>query len=156
MKILKKAGILLLLVLLVAQFFGPEKNKGDITAVEPFINETQPSDQVHQILKNTCFDCHSNVTRYPWYGSITPVNYWIADHIDHGKKELNFSDWENYSLKKKEHKMEETYEEVEEKHMPLDSYTWMHADAKLTDEQIKVVVDWAKEVQANYKSRLNN
>lgn len=154
MKILKKIGWFLLLALLIAQFFRPEKNEGDLATITPFVEETNPPEDVHNILKNTCYDCHSNVTKYPWYNKITPINYWMADHVNHGKEELNFSDWSTYSLKKKEHKMEEVYEEVEEKHMPLDSYTWIHSEAKLTDEQIKAVVDWAKQVQANYKSQL--
>ncbi len=155
MKILKKIGWFLLLVLLISQFFGPDKNEGDLTTLEPFISETKPPEAVHKILKETCFDCHSNVTRYPWYNKITPVNYWLAHHIDEGKEELNFSEWSSYSVKKKEHKMEEVYEEVEKKKMPLKSYTWTHAEAKLTDDQIKAVVDWAKPIQANYKSQLN-
>ncbi|MDJ0645299.1 MAG: heme-binding domain-containing protein [Flavobacteriaceae bacterium] len=156
MKILKKIGWFLLVALLIAQFFSPEKNNGDLTSITAFVQETNPPDNVHEILKTTCFDCHSNFTRYPWYNNITPVNYWMADHVRHGKGEVNFSEWSTYSLKKKEHKMEEVYEEVEEKHMPLESYTWIHSDAKLTDEQIKAVVDWAKSVQSDFKSQLNN
>lgn len=155
MKILKKLGWFLVLALVVAQIFRPEKNDGDLATITLFTNETNPPDNVYEILKTTCFDCHSNVTKYPWYNKITPVNYWIADHIDDGKEELNFSEWKAYSLKRKEHKMKEVYEEVEKRHMPLESYTWMHSEATLTDEQIKAVVDWAKQVQTDYKSQLN-
>ena len=121
---------------MIAQFFQPEKNEGDITSIYSYIlyAETNPSAKVQTILKNACFDCHSNNTRYPWYSKITPVNYWMADHIKVGKKKLNFSKWSEYSLKRKEHKMEELWEEVEEKEMPLNSYTWTHFDAQLTDE----------------------
>ena len=155
MKIIRRLGWLLVLVFIIAQFFRPEKNEGDVSSIEPFVAETNPPQQVHEILKTTCFDCHSNFTRYPWYNRITPVNYWMAGHVDHGKEELNFSEWNSYSLKRKEHKMEEVYEEVEEKHMPLESYTWTHGDARLTDEQIKVVVNWAKRLQSDYKRQLN-
>ena len=155
MKILKKIGWVLLIALLIAQFFRPDKNEGDLTSVSAFEAETNSSNEVQTILKNTCYDCHSNFTRYPWYNAITPINYWMADHVDHGKDELNFSDWSSYSLKRKEHKMEEIYEEVEEKHMPLDSYTWTHGDANLSEEEIALVVNWAKSAQANYKAELN-
>ena len=112
MKIVKKILWFLLLVFSIAQFFGPEKNEGEIKTLNVFLAETNPNEQVKQILKESCFDCHSDKTRYPWYFNITPVNYWIADHIEHGKGDLNFSEWETYSLKKKEHKMEEVWEEV--------------------------------------------
>lgn len=155
MKIAKKILWFLLIVFVIAQFFGPDKNDGDITSIDVFLTETNPPEQVKQILKESCFDCHSNKTRYPWYFNVTPVNYWIAGHIDHGKEDVNFSDWVSYSLKKKEHKMEELWEEVKKKEMPLESYTWTHSEANLTDEQIEAVVNWAKGVQENYKQQLN-
>lgn len=154
MKFVKKALLAILVVFVLAQFFGPRKNQGEMSSLDSFIAETKPSDEVHMILKQACFDCHSNVTRYPWYNNITPVNYWIADHIRHGKGELNFSKWSEYSLKRKEHKMEEVWEEVKEKHMPLDSYTWIHGEADLSQEQIDKVVAWAKQIQANYKAQM--
>tara|TARA_R110000787_G_scaffold196454_1_gene307799 strand:+ start:22053 stop:22526 length:474 start_codon:yes stop_codon:yes gene_type:complete len=155
MKIVKKIGLFLLIIFVIAQFFGPETNAGEYTSLDGFIAETNPPEDVKAIMKATCFDCHSNSTNYPWYFNVTPVNYWIADHIEEGKKELNFSKWSSYSLKRKEHKFDEIWEEVEKKKMPLDSYTWTHDDAKLSDEQIAVIVTWAKEIQANYKIQIN-
>ncbi|AQS94976.1 cytochrome C [Polaribacter sp. BM10] len=155
MKTLKKILVFLLVVLVIAQFFGPEKNDGEMTSVAAFVSETNPPEDVKKILETTCYDCHSDKTVYPWYSNITPVNYWLDDHIKDGKKHLNFSKWSSYSLKKKEHKMDELYEEVEKGEMPLDSYTWTHADANLTQEQINAVVAWGKKVQADYKLQMN-
>lgn len=153
MKIVKKISYILIIALVVAQFFRPEKNDGNMN-IDAFISETNPPAAVHKILKETCFDCHSNKTTYPWYNAVTPVNYWLAEHIEDGKKHLNFSNWSSYSLKKKEHKMDELHEEVEEKEMPLNSYTWTHSEANLTPEQIEAVVVWGKKVQADYKQQL--
>ena len=155
MEIIKKILVVLLVVFIIMQFFGPDRNEGDITAIDAFLLETNPPSDVKGILENTCFDCHSDVTTYPWYNKITPVNYWLADHINDGKKHFNASDWEGYSLKKKEHKMDELIEEVEEKKMPLDSYTYTHSDANLTDEQITAVVTWGKEVRYQYQVQIN-
>jgi hypothetical protein len=156
MKILKKTGYFLLFTFIIAQFFGPEKNEGNLESIAAFITETNPPEDVKKILETTCYDCHTNKTEYPWYNNITPVNYWLAEHVKDGKKHLNFSKWSAYSLKKKEHKMDELYEEVEEKKMPLDSYTWTHSEANLTQKQIDAVVHWGKNVQANYKQQLNS
>jgi hypothetical protein len=150
MKIIKKVLILLLVVFVIAQFFGPDKNEGDLTSIASFLEETNPPEDVKFILKEGCFDCHSNGTRYPWYNNITPVNYWMAEHINNGKKHFNTSDWSKYSIKKKNHKLEELIEMVEEKEMPLPSYTWTHTEFKLTDSQIKSVVEWAKQVRLSY------
>lgn len=150
MKIIKKILWLLLLVFVIAQFFGPEKNQGDLVSIDAFLAETNPPEDVKKILESTCYDCHSDVTRYPWYNNITPVNYWLADHIDHGKKHFNLSNWEGNSLKKKDHKFEELIEMVEKKEMPLPSYTWTHTEAKLSDSQIKAVIAWANQVRFKY------
>jgi len=155
MKIIKKILVFLLVVLLIAQFFGPEKNDGNIATVNTFLVETNPPADVKKILETTCFDCHSAKTRYPWYDKITPINYWLDEHVKDGKKHLNFSKWSEYSLKRKEHKMDELYEEVEKGEMPLNSYTWTHSEANLTEKQIAAVVSWGKKVQADYKQQMS-
>jgi hypothetical protein len=150
MKILKKIGLLLLVVFVISQFFGPEKNDGDIASVDAFFADTNPPEDVKAILTSSCVDCHSDSTRYPWYNNITPVNYWLADHIEHGTKHFNVSKWAGYSDKKKDHKLEELIEMVEAKEMPLPSYTWTHGEAKLSQEQIDAVISWAKSVRLKY------
>ncbi|NRD24035.1 heme-binding domain-containing protein [Winogradskyella litoriviva] len=150
MKIIKKIALLLLVVFIIAQFFGPDKNEGDIASVEAFYTDTNPPEEVKIILENACNDCHSDNTRYPWYNNITPVNYWLADHVKHGKKHFNISKWNDYSDKKKDHKLDELIEMVEEKEMPLDSYTWTHGEAELSQDQIDAVIAWAKNVRLKY------
>jgi len=150
MKIIKKILLLLLIVFVIAQFFGPEKNQGEIASIDAFVSETNPSDEVMLVLKQACFDCHSDFTRYPWYNKITPVNYWLDGHVRHGKGELNFSKWSSYSVKRKDHKLEEVVEMVEAKEMPLESYTWTHKEAKLSDAQIKAVKNWVEKVRIGY------
>ncbi|MFN3136976.1 MAG: heme-binding domain-containing protein [Allomuricauda sp.] len=150
MKIAKKIALALLVVLVGMQFYRPEKNVAAGDYVAAFETETNPSPEVKAILNTACYDCHSDNTEYPWYNNIAPVSYWLADHIEDGKKHLNFSDWQNYDTKKKDHKLEELIEEVKEGEMPLKEYTWTHGDAKLTQEQISALVAWADGVRANY------
>lgn len=150
MKLVKKIALILLIILVIAQFFGPEKNEGELTSINAFYTETNPPADVKQILEVACNDCHSDVTKYPWYNNITPVNYWLASHVNDGKKHFNISNWEGNSVKRKDHKFEELIEMVEAKEMPLNSYTWSHSEAKLTEAQIKSVIDWAKNVRTMY------
>lgn len=144
-------AVVLLLVLIAMQFYRPEKNmaQGNHTAI--FITETNPPEDVKLILKSTCYDCHSNNTSYPWYNNIAPVSYWLADHVKQGKDELNFSVWGSYSAKKKDHKLEEVVEVIEEGEMPLKEYTWTHTEAKLTDAQKQAVIKWAKQSRVLYQ-----
>jgi Haem-binding domain len=150
MKIIKKILLLLFIGLLISQFFSPEKNEGNLASVNAFFEDTNPPEAVKLILKESCFDCHSSFTRYPWYNSITPVNYWIAGHIEEAQEELNFSKWKDYSIKKKDHKLDELIEVVEKKEMPLPSYTWTHGKAKLSKAQIEAVVEWANFARIKY------
>tara|TARA_R110002012_G_scaffold109650_4_gene253729 strand:- start:305 stop:781 length:477 start_codon:yes stop_codon:yes gene_type:complete len=150
MKIVKKILIALLVILVIMQFFGPDKNESDLEDIKPFLTETNPPKEVLAILENTCYDCHSSNTTYPWYNKITPVNYWLDGHIEEGKEHFNMSAWNSYSLKKKDHKLDELIEEVEEGEMPLESYTYTHGDADLTETQREQVIEWAKNVRAFY------
>lgn len=154
MKVLKKILLALLVILIAMQFYIPEKNSAETDLKTVFLTETNPSKEVQKILTTSCYDCHSNTTAYPWYNNIAPISYWLADHVKDGKKHLNFSDWENYSLKKKDHKLEEVIETVESGEMPLNEYTWTHGEANLTDAQKQALITWVKDTRALYQLKL--
>lgn len=151
MKIAKKIAFALLLILVAMQFFHPEKNlaRGDHTAA--FLIETNPSSDIQTLLMESCYDCHSNETRYPWYNNVAPISYWLADHIKDGKKHLNFSEWDGYTVKEKEHKIEEIIKMVGTGEMPLKEYTWTHEEAKLSEEQRNEIKQWAERTRALYQ-----
>jgi len=151
MKIVKKVALALLVIFVAMQFYLPEKNQAQGNHTALFISQTNPSPDVKLILQESCYDCHSNNTEYPWYNNVAPVSYWLASHVKDGKKHLNFSDWENYSVKKKDHKLEEVIEMVEAGEMPLNEYTWTHKTAKLTKEQRNLVIAWVKKTRDLYQ-----
>lgn len=94
------------------------------------------------ILKNSCYDCHSNNTRYPWYVNIQPLGWLMANHIKDGKADLNFSEFGTYSKRKQANKLRAIAESIKEGSMPISSYTIMHAEAKLNEENKKLIMDW--------------
>ena len=151
-KVIKYFLLLALAVLVVLQFIRPEANDGGYETVAAFEAETTPSEEVKAILRTNCYDCHSNQTEYPWYSYIAPVSYYLDDHIRHGKGEFNVSKWETFSVKKKDHKLEEVIEEVEEGHMPLDSYTWLHGD--LSEDDADALIEWATLARLKYADEL--
>lgn len=134
------AGLVILFIL--AQFFHPARNTGNAASANDITHVVPVPDTVLHILQVACYDCHSNHTNYPWYANITPVNYWLANHVNEGKHELNFSECATYSKKKMNHKLDEVMEQVVEKEMPLSSYTILHRDAKLSDAQAAMLVQW--------------
>ena len=127
----------LLASLIIIQFFRIDKSKPEYDTFQDFINITNPSESVKSSLKNACYDCHSNESKYPWYTNIAPVSFWVKGHIKGARQHLNFSEWGTYSAKKADHKLEECIEELQERNMPLKSYTWLHGEAKLSDEKIE-------------------
>jgi len=141
---LKNLLILLVLILILIQFYRPAKNISTEISSNSILTAVVVPQEVEQILKTSCYDCHSNNTVYPWYNNIAPVSWWLDHHVKEGKKELNFDEWANYTDKRKNHKLKEIKEQTEEKEMPLKSYLWIHNDAKLSDSQIKTLVDWAR------------
>ena len=144
----KKNIFLFILVLLVLiQFIRIDKSTKPVNAATDFIAMTSANAEVEQLLKVACYDCHSSQPTFPWYTNIAPVSWWIKHHIDEGSHHLNFSDWGTYTEKRKHHKLEECIEMVEEDEMPMDSYTWMHKEAKLTDAQKLQLVEFFKAVK---------
>lgn len=141
---LKRILLGLVAVLVILQFFRIDKTNPPLDQPNDFITQTNPPQEIAALLKDACYDCHSHETKYPWYTNIAPVSWWIKDHIDEAREHLNFSIWGTYEAKKRAHKLEECYEEVEEKHMPLKSYTWMHPEAKLDESQRSKLVKWFK------------
>jgi len=140
---LKKIFLFLLLALIIIQFIHPKPNKAS-GQQQNYIGNVHPiSEDVKSILAKACNDCHSNNTKYPWYSNIQPFDWWLTNHINDGKKELNFDEFTNRSLRYQYHKMEETIKTVKEGEMPLNSYTWIHKDAKLTKEEKNKLIDWA-------------
>lgn len=148
----KKILIVLLVVLVVIQFIRPEKNSTTAVSENDITAYYTVPENVQSILKKACYDCHSNNTEYPWYANIQPLGWWLQDHINEGKEELNFSEFGTYSAKKAAHKMEEVGEMVEEGEMPLESYTLIHKDAVLTHEEAETLIKWSKQIEASIKN----
>ena len=140
---IKKIAIGLLVVLVIIQFFRPARNISPEKSPNDITNKYAVPASVQEILKTSCNDCHSNNTVYPWYANIQPVAWWLADHVNEGKKKLNFSEYVTYSPKKAHHKLEEVIEMVKEGEMPLQSYTIIHQNAKLSEPQKLELANWA-------------
>ena len=148
--VLKIVLVIFVLILIIAQFIRPDLNQGNLDVNQDFLEHEAASPAIAMLMKNACYDCHSNSTSYPWYSKISPLSFWIQGHVDHGKENLNFSEWTTYSIKKKKHKLEECIEEVEDGKMPLKSYTWMHRNADLNQEDTDLLVEWFRALIAQY------
>ncbi len=144
-KLLKVIVILLVVGCVAIQFFRPSFSNPPIVAGHSIEESGSVPAEVQMLLSRSCNDCHSNKTLYPWYSQVSPFSWFLAGHIEDGRRELNFSEWGSYTASKKERKLEEICEMVESGTMPLAPYLWIHRDAALTAEQRKLICDWANE-----------
>ncbi|MGE5431987.1 MAG: heme-binding domain-containing protein [Syntrophomonadaceae bacterium] len=92
------------------------------------------SPQTRSLARRACYDCHSNETTWPYYSHIAPVSWFLSDHVHEGRKHLNFSQW-SYPRDREIKKARGMVKQIKEGEMPLDSYLWMHPEAKLTDNE---------------------
>ncbi len=130
------------MALIVIQFFPITLNESDTVPQSDFMVENQVPATIKNRLQVSCYDCHSNNTDYPWYSKIQPAAWYLEDHIQEGKDELNFNEWAEYSDRRKNSKLRSIISQIEEDKMPLDSYTLIHKDAILSDEDKRVIIDY--------------
>lgn len=138
----KKFWLAPLGALLAIQLIRPDMTNPPVDQAQDFRQVLQTPAGVQSILEAACYDCHSNETLYPWYSQVAPVSWWVASHIDEGREALNLSTFGALNAEDRAEVLEESAEKVQEGEMPLDSYTWMHPEAKLSAEQRDLLVKW--------------
>jgi|TARA_R110002012_G_scaffold321647_1_gene550385 hypothetical protein len=147
----KKSIKIIALVFLVGfvgiQFFPTSRNQSDTIPKTDFMLVNDVPKQVENIIKTSCYDCHSNNTDYPWYNKVQPVAWFLEDHVTHGKEELNFNEWADYSNRRKNSKLKSIISQIENGEMPLWSYTLIHREAKLSEDKRKTVLDWVSKLK---------
>jgi hypothetical protein len=145
---MKRWGKVILYILLAAvvgiQFYRPERNLGSGENEADMLKVLDVPQELANKLKNSCYDCHSDRTSYPWYSQVAPVSWMLAKHIREGKEELNFSRFGNLERRDMIGVMTETCEVVEDGSMPLPGYVAMHKEAVFSEEEMQELCEWAE------------
>ena len=149
---LKYKIIFVLLIIGVGIQFIPTSINQDRKESNPtaFVKLYSPSLEVQNILKNSCTDCHSNYTAYPWYNKLQPMSWFLEHHIKEGKSELNFDEFDTYSDRKKRNKLTSIKGQIEENEMPLSSYTLIHRESKLSNKEKEILIFYFDSLSALY------
>ena len=144
-KIIKIVLVVLVIGLIAIQFFNrPDKTTTtEITPAHITKVMNVPSN-VESILKRSCYDCHSDHTVWPWYTSVAPVSWLVADDVVKGRKKMNFSQWSKIPDSKKEARLNEICEEIKSDEMPMPKYLYIHGDAKLTQAHKDILCKWVE------------
>lgn len=132
----------ILILLLVIQTIQPMRNLSDSESPNDISNTFEVNEKVSGILKEKCYDCHSNNTRYPWYNYIQPAGWWLAAHIFEGKEHLNFSEFKTYTPQRQARKLRQIHDVLHEGTMPLETYVWLHQEAKITEDDKNAINAW--------------
>lgn len=154
-----KRFLKVLLIVLVIAFLGAQAVRP--TRANPPVDESQtifatgnvPPD-VKAIIDRSCNDCHTHTVKWPWYSHAAPMSWLVAEDVEEGRKELNFSTWGTYPPKRQDHKLEEICEQVEKGEMPLRNYLYVHPGAKLSDADRQRLCEWTKEFRMTLVSSL--
>ena len=133
-----------LVVFALIQFVGIDKSPIEINPESDFLMIEQAPMEVVELMQTSCYDCHSNLTIYPWYSNIAPVSWWLKGHIDNGRGKLNFSEWDSYSLEESDSLKVLSADLIEKKWMPILTYKIIHTESRLSDEQRALLIDWLK------------
>ena len=131
--------ILFFIALIVIQFIPVDRTN------PASISEINAPDDLKTIFRNSCYNCHSNETVWPWYSYIAPASWLLVSDVNEGREHLNFSNWNTLDLSKQTKLREEIWEEIREEHMPLWQYRILHPGSKLSQEQKNLIRNWAGE-----------
>ena len=151
MKIVNSIVLVLLVAFVGIQFIPTKRNQSDIVPATDFMLVNNVQNKLKSKLQVSCYDCHSNNTYYPWYNKIQPVAWFLEDHINDGKKELNFNEWDTYSERRKNSKLRSVVKQIESDEMPLFSYTLIHKDANFSEEDKLMVIKYMKGLKDRIK-----
>lgn len=143
---MKKTLWIIIAIFIIIQFITVDTTNPPVKQDKDFLNVTKAPAKVGHILKNACYDCHSYETKYPWYFSVAPVSWILKNHINEGRRHINFSTWGDYDSEKQAKRLDHCIDEINEDEMPLKAYVIMHSEAKLSDTRKKALVGWFKTV----------
>ena len=104
--------------------------------------------RVESILQRACSDCHSDLTRWPWYSNVAPISWFVIDHVNSGRRHANFSEWLRRDTKNPAEYTRERFQaicrQVETQNMPLTSYLLLHRAARLSQSDIETICQWTR------------
>lgn len=147
--------VIIAVIVIFIQFFRIDKNNPEPTPQMDFLNIKNTPEGTAVLIRNGCYDCHSNESKYPWYSNVQPIAWFLKNHIDDGRKHLNFSTFATLEPKRQAHKLDECVEMLENGEMPLDSYVIGHPEAKFSEAQKQELIKYFKFL-ANDTRILNN
>lgn len=128
--LLALGGLITLFALIQAVPYGRDHSNPPVTA-----GPTWDSSRTKQLLADACGDCHSNLTRWPWYTNVAPFSWLAQKDVDEGREAVNLSE-----LGRTEVEIEEMAEVIRSGEMPPWQYRVLHGAARLSDQEKEALI----------------
>jgi len=144
-KWLKRIGGFSVLAFGALQLANPPHDNPPVEAGHDAMAVDPPPAAIAQALKDSCYDCHSFETKWPWYSYIAPVSWSVANDVKAARAALNFSEWPHDDARRARKRWRRIGEEVQDGEMPVRSYTWIHPRARLDEKQRAELINWAQD-----------
>jgi hypothetical protein len=109
----------------------------------PVTGDIETPADVKEVLRRSCYDCHSNETRWPWYAHVAPISWLLHRDVVEGRRHMNFSEWDKVPADQRQRRKASCGREVKSGDMPLWFYLPLHPAAKLSDRDKALVENWA-------------
>ncbi|CAB4912797.1 unannotated protein [freshwater metagenome] len=99
-----------------------------------------------KVFTSACGDCHSNLTRWPWYTYVAPSSWLAQNDVEGGRSNLNVSEWDKHA----QPQIDEIVDVISRGAMPPLKYKVMpnHADARLSDAEKRTLIDGLRKAYA--------
>ena len=133
----KRLCLILLAVAILIQFVPVERENPPETA------PLWAPAPVKAVLERSCYDCHSNLTAWPWYGRVAPVSWYLSRNVSRGREHLNFSAWRDLPAKTQRHALKSVIERIETGEMPPRLHRLVHPETAVSDEDLAALKSWA-------------
>lgn len=146
-KVIARTAIGVAILFLVIQFHRPERTNPPVDEAETLFAMLPVPEEVQSILRRSCFDCHSNETRWPWYSHVAPALWLVARDVETGRSRMNLSEFGKYKPLRALSKLDLLCEEIHDRRMPLPIYLTLHPGARLSEGEIDLVCDWVDSVR---------
>ena len=124
------------------QFVRPPRTNPPIDPARTLTAHAAVTPDAAEVLDRACRDCHSNETDWPWYSNVAPVSWFVIDHVDHGRRHFNYSNWAAYEPQEAQRLLANACVLARKDQMPLPAYTRMHSAARLSDRDIAALCEW--------------
>jgi hypothetical protein len=143
-KFLKLAALAVGVLFISVQFVRPNQTNSPVEPARTLESHVSVTPEVAGIFERACKDCHSNQTDWPWYAQVAPVSWYVVEHVNHGRREMNFSEWSTYDREQADWLLGAMCMTAERGRMPLASYTRLHHVAKLSPADVQTLCAWSR------------